>query len=495
MTLTVSPSDSDLYDKSEDSWWHWIKWIPTSNEKLVQAEDKILQRCKCKLEKFFLPIFNSTLFLRTIIARNWYSDDCTEFESRVPLVLIHGFASGVGLWCKNLDSLSASRTVYAFDMLGFGRSSRPPFPNTAEEVENKFVEVIEEWRKTMNLDKFILLGHSMGGFLASSYALSHPERVVHLVLIDPWGFIGQQESTTIPVSGFRAWLLRKLSSFRALATMRMVGPFGLNAMRKVRQDFEQVFYQQPWPLDEVEMLPQLGEIQSDISEPTERRSELPLKASSVETTQTSIHKQTKNNTDFDSISPFDPAVVYNYIYHINVRHPSGEDAFRSMSQVLGWAARPMLHRIPLLDSDVPITFIYGGRSWVDMSSGLRVRSLRPNSYVDVMVIEGGGHHAYAQYADEFNAYVNAIARLVDRGHDFRPGSEEFVQLEMTPAEVTTPPSPPEASGNHIRRSSKSGITTSGGEKTRRQRPSHSNLAFQQFSTVCPVDASDEDSSS
>ena len=43
-------------------------------------------------------------------------------------------------------------------------------------IEEKFVEVIEEWRKNMNLDKILLLGHHMGGFLATSYAISHPER-------------------------------------------------------------------------------------------------------------------------------------------------------------------------------------------------------------------------------------------------------------------------------------------------------------------------------
>ncbi len=46
------------------------------------------------------------------------------------------------------------------------------------------------------------------------------------------------------------------------------------------------------------------------------------------------------------------------------------------------------------------------------------------------MIEGGGHHAYAQYADEFNTYVNAIASVVDRiGQSFVPGvTEECVQV-------------------------------------------------------------------
>ncbi len=138
--------------------------------------------CKSSMERFFLPIYESQYYLRTIIARNFpkserpASTKDAEFEARTPILLLHGFASGVGLWCKNLDSLASTRRVYAFDNLGFGRSSRPDFPETAEEVEEKFVQVVEEWRSKMKLEKFILLGHSMGGFLAASYALSHPER-------------------------------------------------------------------------------------------------------------------------------------------------------------------------------------------------------------------------------------------------------------------------------------------------------------------------------
>ncbi|GCC41827.1 hypothetical protein chiPu_0025791, partial [Chiloscyllium punctatum] len=44
----------------------------------------------------------------------------------------------------------------------------------------------------------------------------------------------------------------------------------------------------------------------------------------------------------------------------------------------------MLGRIHLIPKEVPITLIYGSRSWIEPSSGERVKSLRPHSYVQTM---------------------------------------------------------------------------------------------------------------
>lgn len=96
---------------------------------------------------------------------------------KTPLVLLHGLGSGVALWCMNLDALAASsRPVYALDLLGFGRSTRPHFSSDAMEAETQMIRAVEEWRREMKLENFILLGHSMGGFLAASYAIKHPDR-------------------------------------------------------------------------------------------------------------------------------------------------------------------------------------------------------------------------------------------------------------------------------------------------------------------------------
>lgn len=64
---------------------------------------------------------------------------------------------------------------------------------------------------------------------------------------------------------------------------------------------------------------------------------------------------------------------------------SGEAAYKSLSFSLGWAKNPMLHRIKDLSREVPITFVYGSRSWMDSECGYQTKDLRKGSYVDVQV--------------------------------------------------------------------------------------------------------------
>lgn len=69
-------------------------------------------------------------------------------------------------------------------------AGRPAF--TAKDrlsAENFFITALDKWRETMGLEKVILMGHSMGGYLAATYALQHPERVQHLVLVCPAGVV------------------------------------------------------------------------------------------------------------------------------------------------------------------------------------------------------------------------------------------------------------------------------------------------------------------
>ena len=97
---------------------------------------------------------------------------------RHPLVMVHGFGCGLGAFYKNYDHLHSKRRLFAFDVLGFGRSSRTSFSTEPEKIEDEFVESFERWREALGLDKIILLGHSLGGFMCTIYAMKYPERLV-----------------------------------------------------------------------------------------------------------------------------------------------------------------------------------------------------------------------------------------------------------------------------------------------------------------------------
>jgi cardiolipin-specific phospholipase len=112
------------------------------------------------------------------------------------LVMLHGYGAGLGFFYRNFESISRAEgwKVYALDLLGMGRSSRPPFKIHAKDKEGKiseseswFVDALEEWRIKRGLDKFTLLGHSLGGYLAVAYALKYPGHLNKLILASPVG--------------------------------------------------------------------------------------------------------------------------------------------------------------------------------------------------------------------------------------------------------------------------------------------------------------------
>lgn len=144
--------------------------------------------------------------------------------------MVHGFGGGLGMFAKNFDPLSEKRTLYAFDLPGFGRSSRDVvFPSDSDQVEKAFIDSIEGWRRQMGLEKFVLLGHSFGAYLSASYALQHPDKVRHLVLIDPWGFSPRTEHDIRQYQSYPWWIRAvgaAINRGNPLAGLRVAGPLG-----------------------------------------------------------------------------------------------------------------------------------------------------------------------------------------------------------------------------------------------------------------------------
>lgn len=149
-------------------------------------------------------------------------------NERVPLVMIHGFGAGFLQFYKNLDHLHDNRQLLAFDLPGFGRSSRVAFPRDPLKAEEQFVNVMERWREIMGLRRFILLGHSLGGYLATAYAMKHPQRVRHLILVDPWGFPvpPSEEELMEMFTPFQRFSWQVVSHMRPFTAVRAAGPWG-----------------------------------------------------------------------------------------------------------------------------------------------------------------------------------------------------------------------------------------------------------------------------
>lgn len=112
------------------------------------------------------------------------------------LVMLHGYGAGLGFFYKNFEGISRVKglKLYALDMLGMGRSTRPNFRVNAKDQEGKikeaeswFIDALEEWRVKKGIEKFTLLGHSMGGYMAVAYALKYPGHLNKLILASPVG--------------------------------------------------------------------------------------------------------------------------------------------------------------------------------------------------------------------------------------------------------------------------------------------------------------------
>lgn len=100
-------------------------------------------------------------------------------RTALPLVLVHGFGSDGGSWALNVPVLATHRNIFVIDLPGHGQSPGPVSPDAAAATP----EALLDWAASVGLDRFHLVGLSMGAAIAQSAALSAPERVASLTLL------------------------------------------------------------------------------------------------------------------------------------------------------------------------------------------------------------------------------------------------------------------------------------------------------------------------
>jgi pimeloyl-ACP methyl ester carboxylesterase len=101
-------------------------------------------------------------------------------EGRGPaVVLVHGLGGFAESWRHNISALARVATVYAIDLPGFGRSSKPPARYRLADA----ARAVHGFVQAMGLGRVAIVGHSLGAAVGLTYALTHPARVERLALI------------------------------------------------------------------------------------------------------------------------------------------------------------------------------------------------------------------------------------------------------------------------------------------------------------------------
>ncbi|KAJ1988123.1 hypothetical protein H4R33_002560 [Dimargaris cristalligena] len=164
----------------------------------------------------------------------------TVTSAAAPIVMLHGFGGGLGIYFRNYAPLAEAtpqRVIYSVDWIGMGLSSRsetlpwvrpgngsPSASSSGSsssesetdselgdesgstskgevvaQTEDFFIDALERWRLTMGIPQMYLMAHSFGAYMAALYANRYPHRVERLVLLSPMGV-----SPTPP--GYDAWV-------------------------------------------------------------------------------------------------------------------------------------------------------------------------------------------------------------------------------------------------------------------------------------------------
>eukprot|EP00835_Amoeboradix_gromovi_P001817 NODE_91_length_21779_cov_0.171356.p7 type:complete len:339 gc:universal NODE_91_length_21779_cov_0.171356:11408-12424(+) len=195
--------------------WFW----PTSQAKSDVAEKRLLGNIQRNYKIGWIKLDDNrainTLFIPA------------KHQKRV-LVVTHGYGVGLAYFFKTyphlLSLVDQGTSICSIDWLGMGRSSRTKIKGkNLDQVEDYFIDSLEEWRIKMELDRIVLFGHSLGGYLSTCYAIKYPERVDKLILCSPGGF-AERPATSRQLPWYITWLWE--NRFTPQGIVRILGPFG-----------------------------------------------------------------------------------------------------------------------------------------------------------------------------------------------------------------------------------------------------------------------------
>ncbi len=128
----------------------------------------------------------------------------------IPVVLLHGSLGSLQVWDGWARELGGKARLITVDLPGHGLTGAWPRDEYTIEAYADFVEVLVD---VLDLDRFVLVGHSMGGAVAWTFAATRPDRVSQLVLIDSAGYPRPGDEVPLATRIARLPLIGEISSY------------------------------------------------------------------------------------------------------------------------------------------------------------------------------------------------------------------------------------------------------------------------------------------
>ena len=117
------------------------------------------------------------------------------------VILLHGLGGAKEFWLANIGALAPKYHVYAIDQIGFGQSDKPLLDYKIA----TFADFLYGFMQEEKIAKATLVGSSFGGWIATDFAVQHPEMVDKLVLVDAAGLTWQAPLPDLNPSTIAGW--------------------------------------------------------------------------------------------------------------------------------------------------------------------------------------------------------------------------------------------------------------------------------------------------
>jgi pimeloyl-ACP methyl ester carboxylesterase len=158
-----------------------------------------------------------------------------------PIILIHGLGGSAEAWGLLLPRLRKKCVVYAFDLPGFGRTPLAP-----EGIDIRaHVLYLERFLAALGSPHVTLVGNSLGGWIATRFAVEHPERVNQMYLLNSAGLRREgAQSPSTPDREAARRLIKQVWGHALPVPGFILDAFVRNSQRPAYHGFIQAYDQQ-----------------------------------------------------------------------------------------------------------------------------------------------------------------------------------------------------------------------------------------------------------